>query len=320
MTRKLLALTIATTALFGALLGACGGSSDEPGASESQNPDAATLQAVVASYDLAVGPPRRFLVGLQLGDARLIGFGTIKVRVQPEKSTAGTFEDASFLAVPGGRMPTEIPDQPSIVGAATGRGVYATETTLSEPGLWTLDVEADVDGLGKLTAQTTFQVNKQHSAIPVGAKAPATVNPTMSEHGSLPWEAVDSRAESRATVPDPDLHQIRIPDALAAKRPMVITISTPVYCVSKFCGPITDMVATLAKEKKAQADFIHVEVWKDYDKQLLNDAAADWVALTPNGGTEPWVFVVGSDGIVKARFDNVVTEEELRAALDEYAK
>ena len=316
MTRKLLAITVAAAAL----LGACGGSSDEPGASDSQNPDATKLQASVASYDLAVGPPRRFLVGLELGDARLIGFGTIKVRVRPEKSTSGTFEDAPFLAVPGGRLPAEVPDQPSIVGAATGRGVYETEVTLSEPGIWTADVEADIDGLGKLTAQTTFQVNTQHSAIAVGDKAPATKNPTMSARGKLPWEAVDSRAESRATVPDPDLHQILIPDALAAKRPIVLTVSTPVYCMSKFCGPITDMVDTVAKEKKAQADFIHVEVWGNYDTQQLNAAAADWVALTPGGGTEPWVYVVGSDGIVKARFDNVVTEEELRAAIDEYAK
>ena len=43
----------------------------------------------IASFDLAVGPPRRFLVGLQFGDGRLIGFGTIKIRVRPEKSTAG---------------------------------------------------------------------------------------------------------------------------------------------------------------------------------------------------------------------------------------
>jgi hypothetical protein len=316
MPRKLLALTIAAAAL----VSACGGSSDEPGASASQNPDATTLQASVASYDLAVGPPRRFLVGLELGDARLIGFGSIKVRLRPEKSTGGTFEDAPFIAVPGGRLPSEIPEQPSIVGAATGRGVYETEVTLSEPGIWTADVEADIDGLGKLTAQTAFQVNTKHSAIAVGDKAPAVKNPTMSEHGKLPWEAVDSRAESRETVPDPDLHQILIPDALAAKRPMVISISTPVYCKSKFCGPITDMVDAVAKEKKAQADFIHVEVWGNYDKEQLNAAAAAWVALAPGGGTEPWVFVVGSDGIVKARFDNVVTEAELRAAIDEYAK
>jgi hypothetical protein len=316
MTRKLLALTIAAAAL----LGACGGSSDDPGAADSQNPDAATLQAAIASYDLAVGPPRRFLVGLQLGDARLIGFGTIKVRVRPEASGSGAYSDASFLAVPGGRLPAEIPDQPSIVGAATGRGVYATEVTLSEPGLWTAEVEADVDGLGTLTAQTTFQVNTKHAAIAVGDKAPASKNPTMTAHGKLPFSAIDSRADSAATVPDPDLHEVVIADALAAKRPMVISISTPVYCVSKFCGPITDMVDTVAKEKAAQADFIHVEVWGDYDKQKFNAATIEWIGLTPPNISEPWVYVVGSDGIVKARFDNVVTEEELRAAIDEYAK
>jgi hypothetical protein len=217
-------------------------------------------------------------------------------------------------------LPAEIPDQPSIVGAATGRGVYATEVTLSEPGIWTADVEADVDGLGKLTAQTTFQVNTKHSAIAVGDKAPASKNPTMEAHGKLPFEAIDSRADSAATVPDPDLHQVVIRDALAAKRPMVISISTPVYCVSKFCGPITDMVATVAKEKKAQADFIHVEVWGDYDNQQFNAATIEWVGLAPNAVSEPWVYVVGSDGIVKARFDNVVTEDELRAAIDQYAE
>ena len=80
------------------------------------------------------------------------------------------------------------------------------------------------------------------------------------------------------------------------------------------------MIDTVAKEKKAQADFIHVEVWGNYDNQQLNAAAAEWVARIPGGGNEPWGYVVGSDGIVKARFDNVVTEAELRAAIDEYAK
>lgn len=319
VTRKLLALTI-STALLGALLSACGGSSDDPSAGNSQNPDAAKLQATVASYDLAVGPPRRFLLGLELGDARLIGFGTVKIRVRPEKSKAATFEEASFLAVPGGRLPTKIPAQPSVVGAATGRGVYQAEVEFTEPGIWTAEVEADVDGMGTMTAATTFQVNTQHSAVQVGAKAPVPKNATIAAPGKLPAEAIDSRADTLADIPDPRLHQLVVRDSVAAKRPVVIAVTTPVYCRSKFCGPITEMVDQVAKELKAQADFIHLEVWANFDNQQLNAAAAQYVALVPNEGTEPWVFVVGTDGRIAARFDNVTTEKDLRAAIAAAAK
>jgi hypothetical protein len=303
-----------------ALLSACGSSSKPGASSDSQNPDANTLQAAVASFDLAVGPPRRFLVGLQFGDGRLVGFGTIKVRVRPQSDTSGAFQDATFLPVPGGRLPAQIPTEPTVVGAGTGRGVYESDVTLDKPGLWVADVEADVDGTGKVTAETTFQVNTKHTAVAVGEKAPASKNPTIAKHGKLPAAAIDSRAKTVEQVPDPELHQIVIADALAAKRPLVIAVSTPVYCVSKFCGPITDMIDTMAKTRKAQADFVHVEVWGNYANQQLNAAAAEWIARQPGDANEPWVFVVGSDGIVKARFDNVVTEEELSAAIDAATK
>ena len=63
--------------------------------------------------------------------------------------------------------------------------------------------------------------------------------------------------------------------------------------------------------------FVHLEVWKDFDKKVINEAAAEWIQ--PKGGLgdtqEPWVFVVGSDGIVKQRFDNVANDAELEAAV-----
>ena len=93
-------------------------------------------------------------------------------------------------------------------------------------------------------------------------------------------------------------------------------ISTPTYCVSLFCGPVTDMVSGLAKDYANRARFIHVEVWKDYKAQQLNDAAKEWIARTPDQDiNEPWVFLIGADGKIAARFDNVVTRSELEPLL-----
>jgi hypothetical protein len=97
----------------------------------------------------------------------------------------------------------------------------------------------------------------------------------------------------------------------------VLVVSTPTYCVSLFCGPVTDMVADLAKTYATKARFIHIEVWKDYKAQQLNDAAKEWIARDPNSINEPWVFVIGADGKVSARFDNIVTKGDLEPLLQQ---
>jgi hypothetical protein len=122
--------------------------------------------------------------------------------------------------------------------------------------------------------------------------------------------AVDSRAGTAGDIPDPEMHRTTIAAALAAHRPVVAVFSTPVYCVSRFCGPVTDMVDELAKTYGDRASFVHVEIWRDFQGQAINKAAADWL-LRNNDLNEPWVFVIGADGKIVARFDNVVTKQEV---------
>jgi len=74
------------------------------------------------------------------------------------------------------------------------------------------------------------------------------------------------------------------------------------------------MNRALAKDYAAKARFIHIEVWKDYKAQALNDAAKEWIARGDDIN-EPWVFVIGSDGKISARFDNIVTRGEVEALL-----
>ena len=99
---------------------------------------------------------------------------------------------------------------------------------------------------------------------------------------------------------------------------MLLVVSTPTYCVSLFCGPVTDMVGELAKQYGDRARFIHIEVWKDYKAQQLNDAAKEWIARGADIN-EPWVFLIGADGKVAARFDNIATRADLETAAPEAA-
>ncbi|MGH9198306.1 MAG: hypothetical protein ACRD1T_21555, partial [Acidimicrobiia bacterium] len=80
------------------------------------------------------------------------------------------------------------------------------------------------------------------------------------------------------------------------------------------CGPITDMVAELARDYRNAAEFIHVEIWRDYEDQVLNKAAADWLYRDGNL-TEPWVFLIGADGRIVARWDNIATPDEIETEL-----
>jgi hypothetical protein len=131
----------------------------------------------------------------------------------------------------------------------------------------------------------------------------------------VPLAAIDSRAAGGQPIPDAALHATSIADAIDAGHPALVVFSTPVYCVSRFCGPVTDLVAELAREYGDRADFIHVEIYRDFEAGLVNQAALDW--LSPDGGDlrEPWTFLIDANGRIAASWDTVVTRSEIEPLL-----
>jgi hypothetical protein len=131
-----------------------------------------------------------------------------------------------------------------------------------------------------------------------------------------PPDAVDSRAEDDGTVPDPELHEKTVAAAIDAGRPVMAVISTPVCCVSRFCGPITDTVQELAQEYGDRMDFVHLEVFRDFEANTLNKAAVEWISPDRLGKpAEPWVGLVDAGGTVIERWDNVASERSLTEAV-----
>jgi hypothetical protein len=284
-------------------------------------PAVGAVSAGMASSDHYVGAPQRVAIGLQLGDGRLVTFGSVDVSFSylgtaeapvdpPERGPATV---AVYLPTPG---TADEASGPTLSLPSEARGVYqAEDVTFDRAGFWQADVTADVEGLGVQRASTTLEVLDDPAYPAPGEAAIATENLTLDS--DAPPEAIDSRAANEGEVPDPELHEWTIARAIQEGRPALVIFSTPVYCASKFCGPVTDVVQHLATRYGDRAVFIHVEIWRDYndDPPVMNQGAADW--LLRNGGfTEPWLFLIGADGTIVDRWANLWREDEVVAALE----
>ena len=289
----------------GLLVGACTGSDEPPTPTPATG--ASSLAAEVASSDLAVGAPQHFELGIFSSDGQsvqLLSFGQMAFSFsflgdgsqspQPGPQATGTYVGAFGTQQSG--------PAPAFTDPNEARGIYQAEVAFDQAGTWQVDATVDVPGTGTQTLSAPFVVSQKHLLPAPGDRAQPTENLTVDSKG-VPAAAIDSRALDGAPVPDPELHQWTIADALAQHRPIVAIFSTPAFCVSIMCGPETDGVEALAKRYADRAVFIHVEIWRNHQNSVVNKAAADWVCCNETGDlTEPWLFLIGSDGVIKDRW------------------
>jgi hypothetical protein len=306
----------------GLLAASCGSSGSHAGGDGSPAPSAsggsAKVVAIVASVDLYVGTPQRVGVGLVTNDGEQVSYGTVDFAFDylgtaqaPQQPTPGPTASASYIITPGLKGTGEVP---TLTRPSEARGIYeASGVTFQGAGYYQLTVTADVQGLGTQVSKAALAVNEQPSLPAPGQPALPTENLTMSSK-DVPKAAIDSRYATEGKVPDPELHRWTIAQALKDGRPALVVFGTPVYCVSQFCGPVTDEVQQLSHEYADRAVFIHVEIWKDFDQQIVNQAAADW--LYRNGDiTEPWLFLIGADGTILDRWSSLWSKDEVAAEL-----
>lgn len=317
MSRLRLLLPVAVLA---AVLAGCGGGGDEGGRPPSSTAgEGAKVDALVASYDLAANVDQRFIVGLVVGEGKLVSFGPAKFsfaymgsQEQPvDPPRPGPTVDAMWFPVAGQKVGTP-PDRARVVSPSEGTGVYGADNVrFDTPGVWRLTVDVDVEGLGARQATRAFEVLPERQVVVPGEPAPKSEN-HLPGTGTAPAKAVDSRADSAGAVPDPELHSMTVSAAVASGKPTMVVVSTPVYCQSQFCGPITDSVQKLAQQYGSRMNFVHLEVWRDFEKKEINKSAADWMYRKPGpDANEPWVFVVDAGGTVRHRLDNAMSDAQL---------
>ena len=197
------------------------------------------------------------------------------------------------------------------------RGDYIFRLTFPEAGSYGAAVTTAKAGGPPETIRISFDVEPTNGVVKVGDKAPSTPTPTAASVGG------DLSKISTDPSPDPAFYQISEDQALAQHKPFVIIFATPKFCTSAQCGPTLDRIKPFAAKYPSVA-FIHVEPYKltysggslQADRDEQNQRQPTVVTNTWGLLSEPWVFVVDRNGIVRASLELIFSDQELTAALD----
>ncbi len=271
------------------------------------------IQSMIVSTDLAVGP-NRLVVGLIDGENnvsitnahlnfrlfKLIDRGheeILKAEMVPQPITF----QKNFIHTHGdGNVETH----------ETGEiGVYVAEVEFDSPGEWGVEINGSINGQPMETIRRGFIVDEQSSSVGMGDPAPRTVQTTLSD--------VDDIFEiDTSSPPTPQMHDMTIADAVTSGSPTVIVFATPGFCRTQLCGPTKNTIDQLYETYKGQVNFVHVEPY-DLEKARNGQALLIKSFLIEEWGlkSEPWVFLVDSQGNVAAKYESFVSLDELRSEL-----
>lgn len=183
--------------------------------------------------------------------------------------------------------------------------LYVARLTLPSAGRYYLLAEP-IGGSRPVQALGDLRVAERTKAPAVGARAIPSRTPTIrSTRGDF------ARLTTR-TPPDRELLRHSIAESLAAKRPFVVAFATPKFCTSRTCAPVVDVVDAVRRRfAGSPVRFIHVEIYEGNEPAAgLNRWVKEWRLPT-----EPFVFLVGEDGRIKARFEGSVSVRELARAV-----
>jgi hypothetical protein len=319
-----------TLGLVAVALGAagCGGGGDDgagdpadrpaPSASDFPSAQGRTLTQILRSShaqrsNLVVSPTGEVF---QKGDNRF-AFGVFTVaREQVTDAQVAIYAAPSGGGNVIGPMPARIESlavkpqfesQTTAVDPDSAKIVYVTDMNLNRGGNWDL-IAMFRDGNGySATYIPTIQAGRFDDIPDVGQRPPRIHTPTVSDVGGDVGQ-IDTRS------PHDDMHKVDFADVLG-KEPVVLQFATPALCQSRVCGPVVDVAEQVEHESGADVKFIHMEVYNH------NNASA---GLRPQMQafrlrTEPWIFVIDRNGIIRTRIEGAFDAAELQHAVSEVA-
>ena len=268
------------------------------------------LQPLITTSELVVGE-NRFAFGL-LKAGKLLEAADVKLRLYA--IDGGEAKLAAELRVPYQAV-KNIKQERSVHRHADGtehvhgedsgvRGLYVAQLSFARAGDWGVELLVSQGGAFE-PIRLAVTVLDAPATPPVGSPAPRSRNLIARDVKNL-------RQIDTSPRPDPRLHQVRIADAIAQGKPQLIVFATPQFCTTRMCGPVVDIVRTLLPTYGKRVAFIHQEIWQDFADKKVFPTVEEWRLFT-----EPWIFVVDGQGIIRAKFEGLVTARELEAALQQ---
>ena len=192
------------------------------------------------------------------------------------------------------------------VNAQGSSVLYVSHIDVPRPGTYSILVRPTGS---RAVAIDRIVVRSATKAPAVGSQATASATPTTASSGG------QLQRITTHVPPDRDLLRYSVADSLAAHVPFVLAFASPAICLNRTCGPVVDVVEAVKRELHTRAvRFIHVEPFASNNPGLgFNRFARQW--RLPS---EPFVFLVGADGRIKAKFEGSVSVRELAGAVRSY--
>lgn len=286
-------LTLCGLIVAGLSVAACGESEDRVVVTASE----AAFVPVIESSDVYVDVPRLVLTLLEQD-------------VQPEFADGASFLIRYFEPTEGGIKFHSEADLRA-VDVEGLRYLIADRPPFAAAGQWAIAVTVELpDGTAESTPRLAFVVRGVPSGLKAGDAAPTVETPTAS----------DGVLERMADVPSEalGLYERSAAQLLGAGEPFLIVWGSAERCAGRLaCARALEQATeVLARGTIAVA---HVEPFgrpRSGALQALIDAANEAWSIE----AEPQFFVVDAHGLIAARFEIVVEQSELDAAIDSVAR
>lgn len=186
------------------------------------------------------------------------------------------------------------------------KGIYIARLDIARAGNWNVLVVGKPIGVtSEAWGGAAYPAVEQVSGPGPGAKAISVATPTLDNHRGV--EPYCTRT------PACTMHKLSLDVALANGRPTVFNIGTPKFCTSRTCGPVIDVIQTVAGEFADRVNFIHAEVYKD-DRNAPAQSANGF-APAPRAwrlSEEPVTFWIRPDNTVTERIVGPTDVKEVR--------
>lgn len=250
---------------------------------------------VPGNSELIVGP-NRFALALLEEDNTLILDETVVFRFFLDEELKSETQAGFTYAIPG------------------ANGFYTANVDFEAAGQWLVEAVLTRGGEEEVVP-FSFPVREESLSPNVGDSVPASTNLTLATEPNIKRLSTD-------VDPEPALYETTVAEAVTLGRPAVIVFATPAFCQTRFCGPVVDNVKEVRQDFLDTVTFIHIEPFElDEDSGIVAAEGGGPIVAEPmlewNLQTEPWIFILDSDGLVAARFEGAASPQELTLVLDE---
>ena len=269
-------------------LTACGSSNGTGGTPRNADATKDGLNLLVVTPEAEAGKPTR--LAFVLGDDN-------REFIEPKEVTLqfGPAQDRFTSPLVQGRVFTD---------AAPAPPYFTVEAQLAPKGVvW---AQATVDGK-KAVAPITI-VDARPGLNP-GQPMPAVRTPSPGDPAGV--DPVCTRPDG----PCP-WHDVSLDQALQGGRPLAVLVATPAFCQQTTCGPVLDVLLKAQSEVGDRVRFVHLEVYatRPTGPEVTKTPLAPAVKAFKLA-SEPILFTVGADGLVRDRLEGLYGLTEAKAVL-----